>query len=777
MYADIVFPQNYSRPFTYRIPPELVEQIHCGSWVIVPFGRMIKLALVIQLKDECAISQPRGKRIHVKDLLGLATSGPLTALDPDYIDFARDLAEYYLQPIGACLRLLQPPHGFSARIRRRWVLSPKGHRLTTGTSRLSASHAAILARLANAPQGLTIETLKKYCPDLNKILKSFKRRGLIHEDYSVTFPPHTAVVRQEASPELPDGSTNVSRAVRDTVGESSGYLGLRLSAEDLEPECPVWHESLRQALRQKLNTSISIQPPTFTVVSWIHHAIRYTLDACRQILILCPHHARAAMIGEQLRNQWGAMTAIYQQGLSQQEKIRIGEGLRLGHIHILIGTRSALFTPIPSLGLIFLDQEEDSLFQEEQSPYYHVREAASMLAQRKKAVLIISSAHPSLETYHRFFASARGTRPDTNTLNDEEPNVRLVPLQSLDPDSFLTHDMATGIDKALGRDQKVVIFLNRKGFSRALSCEDCGWVATCSQCGITMTMFRQSPGLSCRLCGHRKAIPVNCPSCRAIHLRPLGFGTERMEDLVRRRFPSANIKRFDSFAIQSIQDSTALWNEFQGGRIQILIGTQMMIQTFPPAVAHFIGIPYADADLHLPDFRAAERVYHQLRRILELAKPRTAGGTVLIQTALPNHHVFQAIAQQRPAEFYEHELHFRKALGYPPYAQLFLLRVSGKRVECVKNAAQMWAARLGSALLQSAEPPKHNASIPDSVLGPLLTVGKDGRGTSNYTILVKAGNGWKARVHIRETLEAIRALPENRGLIFSVRAEPTKLAH
>jgi primosomal protein N' (replication factor Y) len=281
---------------------------------------------------------------------------------------------------------------------------------------------------------------------------------------------------------------------------------------------------------------------------------------------------------------------------------------------------------------------------------------------------------------------------------------------------------------------------------------------------VSLTLYRRANRLACRYCGAAQPIPDTCPICRSARVEPIGSGTERLEEEVRRRFPDARIGRLDRDTARTSEQAAHLRVSIAGGRLDLLVGTQLLFQGVPITPVGFVGIPHADTGLHRPDFRSAERTYHALRDAVALAR---TDGQVVLQTTLPDHHVIAAVAQGNPEHFYEQELAFRHALDYPPFAHLISLCVSGKTEAAVRSAAERWASAVKD----------HGGKGPGpfTVLGPIPASVERVRGRHRWQILVKSADGDAARRSVQATLGKMEAATEHRRLKFDVDVDPVEL--
>ena len=526
------------------------------------------------------------------------------------------------------------------------------------------------------------------------------------------------------------------------------------------PACdtPAWWPRLQDALAAHRCETLVVQEPPLRRWAIMLQAAEAALAQRKTVLLISPEILRAAALAALCARRWPGRVAQLHSDLPPAVREREWRHIQQGGADLVIGTRSAVFAPLRQPGLICVDDEEDPALKEEQEPHYHAREVAAMRARQHGAVLLLGTAHASIDTWQQ---AAPQPQP---VVSANSPAVMLVDLRRSPPRTLLSDPMRAGIRAALETGTGVILFANRKGFASALHCRDCGLSPACARCSVSLTLYKRAGRLACRYCGSAEPVPDVCPSCRSPRIEPVGSGTERLEEELRRLVPGARIGRLDRDTARKPGQAARLRNGLAAGDLDALIGTQLLFQGLPIPPVGFVGIPYADTGLHRPDFRSAERTYHQLRDAVGLAGP---GGRVVLQTILPDHHVIASIASGDPARFYEQELAFRKALGYPPFAHLISLCVSGKTESAVRAAADRWAAAVKA----------HGGRQPGTVtvLGPIPAAVERIRGRHRRQILVKSFDGEAARRSVGETLEAIEAGRDSRGLKFDVDVDPVEL--
>lgn len=575
-------------------------------------------------------------------------------------------------------------------------------------------------------------------------------------------PPAKKKVIRRAKPRAPAQDNAIPRIV---PAESRQVPALQEISS-------AWSERFTTALDQALPALFLLQAPPAHRRAFLLHAIQETLARHRTALIIAPEIARAEAIATLARSRWGTEVQELHSGLTAAARAEAWNRIRAGHARVVIGTRSAVFAPMASLGLLSVEEEDDPNLKEETEPRYHARDVARMRADQHKAVLLLGSAHPSLDTLQGMadgeILSLAG-EPDAGP-GAAAPAIEVVDLRRVPWGTLLTEPMVEGLRTSLETRSRAILFLNRKGFAPVLLCRDCGATPTCRRCSVSLTFYKRTGRLACHYCGAAVPLPETCPSCLAARLDPVGFGTERIEEETRRLFPGTRIVRLDRELARTPRQADAIRTRAAAGDWDILIGTQMLLQGTPLPSVGFVGIPHADAGLHRPDFRSGERTYHSLLDAIALAGGTEHGGRIVLQTYLPEHHAIAAAAARNPTIFLEQELAFRQTLAYPPFTHLISLRVSGAQPAPVQQAAGRWAKLLRSPRERTP------ASEEIVILGPIPASVEKLRGRHRWQLLVKSADGDAARRAVRRTLEKVEEEGRNKGLKFDVDVDPLEMS-
>lgn len=412
-------------------------------------------------------------------------------------------------------------------------------------------------------------------------------------------------------------------------------------------------------------------------------AIRIVLSRGASAICLVPEIALTEQLRRFFLQHFGSDLEILHSKLSEGERFRAWRQLQQGEKKVVLGPRSAVFAPVSRLGILILDEEHEGSYKQETSPRYHAREVARWRARHENALLLMGSATPSLETMHQ---AERGevTRLDLASRIDQRelPKVEILDLSELVSRErrmvILTGRMASEVQQNLARKEGTLLLLNRRGFSTAVHCPHCGKPESCPSCHVSLTFHQEDVRLLCHYCNFSKAAPEGCSSCKAPVLKFSGFGTEKVESEVARRFPHARIARLDADSVRRKGSHERILADFRQQKIDILIGTQMIAKGFDFPHVTLVGVIFADTGLVLPDFRSAERTFQLLTQVAGRAGRGSKPGRVIIQTLSPDHPSIRFAKDHDYASFYRHETRERAEYGYPPWRRLLNLIIRSR---------------------------------------------------------------------------------------------------
>ncbi len=746
IFADVIVPRHLNRSFTYRVPQRFHHQVRVGSLVQIPFGSSTVRGIVVSLSNSLPGAAERAgyAQSGLREILSLPGASERSQLDPEALDLVRFVSDYYLTPLGQCARLVlppEPPAGGSVS----YAITDAGRQTLAQHKRLSKTARAVLTRLAESARGLSLSTIQRSVDgSVTRALHEMTQQQCVEKR-----TPVPAVVPHRSS-------RRASRRGIATQEDTFPQLdGLGLESTTLPAVLPAWEEKVHAALESNQHSTVLLEARAPQRWAALLTACDAAFRLGRKALVVTGEQSRAGLLAAQARTRWGDRVELWHGGLSDAARSQAWQRLSEGMVDLVIGTRSAVFLPLAQPGLVCVDAEEETSLKEEQAPRYHAREVAAERAKRSHALLILGSARPSVHARKLLEDGAEGfvvAAPPTS-----RPGIQAVDLRSEPYGTVLTEPMLRGVESALAANRGAILYHNRKGYAPFLLCRECGASPRCSRCSLPLTYYKQSGRLTCRCCGAASAPPETCHACRSTSVEPAGFGTEWLEAEIRKRFPRARVARLDRDLTAATAVARQIRRQAWAGELDVLVGTQMLLQGPPLPPAGFVGIPLADSGLHMPDFRAAERTYHALEKVVGLARSADTGGQVVVQTYLPTHHVVASVVSGDPEVFYRQELDFRRALGYPPYGTLISLRASGTKAPRVRGASLRWAELLSEAASRRVSPSVRGGQgrdgQPVTVLGPIPASVSQLRGRYRWQLLVTAKEGVAARHVVRESLD------------------------
>jgi primosomal protein N' (replication factor Y) (superfamily II helicase) len=654
----VALPVATDQLFDYWLPAGLA--VETGSVLRVTLARRRMLGIAMELVDTPAVAPERLAPVDE-----IVTTLP--PLPEDLRALGRFVSEYYQQPIGQCLAQMLPPLGGSGN--RREALAAR-YRLTAAGrvalaeleakpgSRLWPLHAAL-----SAPEGASTVALRGCGAHPWRTFAAWRRSGLVE---AVAPPPG-------------------ERAARAATlnADQQAALGAAL------PEPWAFAPSLLQGVTGSGKTEVYFA------------AAARTIAAGRQALLLVPEINLTPQLEARIAQALpGVAATVLHSGLPAAARLSRWLAAMRGETELLVGTRLAVFAPLPRLGLIVVDEEHDASFKQQEGVRYHARDVAVYRARLRAVPVILGSATPSLESY----TSARRGRyrwlklPRRAIAGSSLPAVRIVPNRSAASREGLGASLREAIGLRLARGEQTLLFINRRGFAPSLLCVACAWKAMCPRCAARLVVHREAGVLRCHHCGHAQAIPVACPQCGNQDLLPLGFGTQRLEGALAELYPSARVLRIDRDSTRRRGSFVAMQRAIAAGEVDILVGTQMLAKGHDFPRLTLVGVLGADNALYSADFRATERLFALLEQVAGRAGRGELPGEVIVQTDFPEHPLYAALTTHDYDRFATALLAERELLDLPPFTHLALLSAEAPRREAVSAFLEQAAAK-GRALL------------------------------------------------------------------------------
>ncbi len=476
--------------------------------------------------------------------------------------------------------------------------------------------------------------------------------------------------------------------------------------------------------------------------------IRKCIMSGKRAIMLVPEIALTPQMVERFVSRFGKKVAVMHSGLSYGERFDQWSKIRNNEVDVVVGARSAIFAPLENIGLIIMDEEHESSYKSEISPRYHAREVARFRAKYCGATLIMASATPSVDSYHRALNNEYTLFEMNNRYNNNSlPEVQVVDMRS---EIFDYHNMSPisnrlqfEIRKNIERGEKTILFLNRRGYNTFVSCRECGYVAECKECSIPLTYHKFTNKLTCHYCGYTRDNLTVCPECGSKHVKFFGTGTQKIEDELKALFPTAGILRMDKDTTYTKGSHEQILNSFKGGDADILLGTQMVTKGLDFGSVTLVGVLAADASLGADDFRANEKTFSLLTQVCGRAGRGDLPGRAIIQTYQPKNSIIEFAKSQNYLEFFKNEIKFRKRLNYPPFCDIISILVQGEKEQLVKDKITGIHAYLKKACGHN----KNYISLSPPLPAPIIKIKNNYR----YRILIKALNADRA-LHILKKL-------------------------
>ncbi|MCH8842239.1 MAG: primosomal protein N' [SAR324 cluster bacterium] len=737
--------------FDYRLDGESTQQIVPGSRVVVPFGRTMRSGVVVGLKDRSELPAERLKTIH-----SVVEAQPL--FTPELLRFTHWVAEYYFCGWGEVLDAALPS-GLSLRIRSIYrfrpgadteralaLLTPKLRRWFGRRAVWSAKQWAVAAPgevergwLDQQIAAGTVEVIHdvagyRHGPREEKWLRNVAggsaQRATDSGLYGKGRPEgretrKAQVLRmvQEAGElsmaRLREVMPSPWKAVRQLESEGAleaftkpAQLPAPVSMPDVEPfydlnpDQRAAYEAVHSALAAGRYLGFLLEGVTGSGKTEVYlHAVRETLERKRSALLLVPEIALTADIVTRFRARFGDRVAVLHSGMDQRTRSEQWMRVWQGRAPIVIGARSALFAPLPNLGLVVVDEEHDPSYKQDETPRYHARDAGLMRAREAGAVALLGSATPSMESLRnvRMGKLERLVLP-SRVRNRSMPVVEILDLRSTPRQkgcAFFTRHLVEALHETLRQGDQAILFLNRRGFANLVQCDQCGEPAVCANCSLSLVYHQIVERLRCHHCDYSQPMPSVCTACGTDGMKIVGFGTERIEEEMGRLFPKARILRMDS---DTLRRKGALESMLQGireRRYDLIIGTQILTKGHDFPHITLVGAVLADVALNLPDFRASERTFHLLTQMAGRAGRGSSAGRVVIQTYQPEHHALVHVSTHDTAQFAEAELAIREAALTPPYAHMVMIWASSTRVDRAERLAGELYHRIQAARPES----------------------------------------------------------------------------
>lgn len=655
--AEVVLPLKVDRAFHYRIPDKFADRLRTGMRVVVPFRQQVKTGFVVGF--------PRKPDVpYLKDIRAVLDDEPLVS--ESMLRLTRWVADHTLCSWGTALHAAVPP---GARRKSAPRTIPYVVFVAAGDTGRSAKAARVLEYLAAAKTPVPWRVLSARTGASRSNVDNLAERGLVRWKHVQRVPDLFYDIPPEPAKEIvltpeQQAALDAIRARLDGPGGTLLLFGVTGSGKT-----EVYLRAMEHAAR-KGRASILLVPE----VSLTPQSVARVRARFERVLVL---HST----------------------LSQADRADSWRAIRRGEAQVVVGARSAIFAPIPNLGLIVIDEEHEPTYKQEADPRYHAREVALERARIENATLLLGSATPSLESW---LAARQGAfdllRLPRRVEGLAMPAVHVIDMEhevpATQPMPVLSKGLQEALAAAAARGEQSILFLNRRGYATYARCRSCGWVARCPRCDSSLNFHRDISRWQCHYCLADRELPERCPKCQIGTLKLFGIGTQRVEEEVRKLFPDMRVGRMDSDAMKTTEDYRDSLQQLWRGDTDVLVGTQMIAKGLDVPRVTVVGVVSADTAFHVPDFRAAERTFQLVTQVAGRAGRSPRGGVVYVQTLHPRHPAITCAASYDYEGFAERELRQREEAGYPPYSRLIRFVLEGKDEGSVRLCSDTIGDRL-----------------------------------------------------------------------------------
>ena len=667
MIAEIIIDssvKNLNRMFDYNIPKDMENNISIGSRVLVPFGRSKKLeeGFVTNIKESTDY--------EVKDIAKIEEQ----SLTTEKIVLSKWMAKRYFSNISECMKLMLKPGTTTKNFANR-----------------TKDKTALFVSL-NMPK----EEVKEYIN--NKKVKSEKQISILNYVMQMDSVMQAELIEK----------TNTSRAIIKTL-EKNGFLKIETKKVVRNPlndkrinrtknlqfteEQQLAYSEVEKSIEKNEYKKFLLYGVTGSGKTEIYlQLIEKIVEQGKSAIMLVPEISLTPQMINRFIERFGKeIISVLHSKLSVGERHDSWERIETGEARIVIGARSAIFAPVQNLGIIIIDEEHDLSYKSEMSPRYNAKEVATEIARYSKIPLLLGSATPDIKTFYEAQNGKIELLRLTKRANKSNlPNVQIVDLRQELANgnrtmiSFKLHKL---IEENLKNKKQTILFLNRRGFSTFIMCRDCGYVAKCKNCNISLTYHKKEGKLKCHYCGYEEPLITICPNCGSKKIRHFGSGTQKLELEINKMFPKASTIRMDIDTVTKKNSHEEILRKFNEEKIDILIGTQMIVKGHHFPDVTLVGVVSADGSLNIDDYRASERTFDLLVQVAGRAGREHLPGNVIIQTYNPDNYSVQYAKKQNYEEFYNVEIKLRKQLRYPPFCDIIMFGISGEQEEIVSKTA------------------------------------------------------------------------------------------
>ena len=658
MYADVSFPISSFQVFSYKVPENLATAASVGSTVNAPLGKRMVSGIIVRCYSE---SKYTGK---IKEIASIEQGKPI--LDGQLWKLITWLSSYYDTPIGLAAKAVLPSKLSTSYEPKKQnfarVLHSQNEKNIKGSTQIKVFNFLKSQNLA-----VPFSALKIFSPNPSSICNSLEKKGLIE------------IIQKPVIPNIYETSLESEPKEINLTSDQQNAISSICNSLDQN----IFDPFLLHGVTGSGKTEVFIE------------AAKHAMNQNKSVVVLLPEISTTPQIAGRFKSVFGDSVAVWHSKLSKSSRAWIWKKICNGDFKIIVGARSAIFTPLKNLGLIIVDEEQENAYkQTSSSPKYHAKEVALMRGKISKATVILSSATPSIETYFNYKSDKfKYLELPKRFGNAKLPDVHLVNMidenkAAENYDTIFSQLLLDKIEDRIKKNEQVILLHNRRGFAPILRCDDCGEISKCPHCQLSLTFHKTDNVLKCHFCNFTKPPAGKCANCSSFNGRLSGTGTQKIEDELAKLFPDAIIDRLDLDAAPTAQKIFHALNKFSKNEIHILVGTQMIAKGLDFPNATLVGIINADTGLFLPDFRSGEKVFQLIYQAAGRAGRGSVPGEVVVQTYNSDNEIINDAVNFDMVGYYEKCLAERSDLNYPPFSWLVKIEIRGKNKRYVSHAIE-----------------------------------------------------------------------------------------
>ena len=759
IYVQVAVALPVSGTFTYTVTGDLINKTGVGKRVLVSFSGRKVTGYILRI-----ITSENRKRL--KDVINILDPYPL--FPPNMVEFFEWLSNYYRYPIGLVIRGALPT-GLNVRIPYGTEMPPKGW----------IDRVGLLKKV--------FITVKKGA-SLDRSLFDPKRAPRNEGEFLEMIIKKKGVSLQEVKKAFNNGAYLVDKWVKKGFLKKSLRTVVRdIASETLFPPANPPPLSVKQKevlekisgkLKGKSFFTYLLHGVTGSGKTEVYYkAVKVATELGRQSIIMVPEIALTVSLASLFKARLRDRVAVLHSALSPGERYDQWIRIAKGEADVVIGARSALFAPLPRPGLIIIDEEHDSSYKQEEKLRYHARDAATVRAKLTDALVILGSGTPSIQSYQNTTIGKYGllTMPE-RVLKREFPDITVIDMTRFEgshtarDDSIISPPLREAVGESLAKGKQIILFLNRRGFSSLYLCRFCGEAVKCPNCEVSLTYHKYGNNLLCHYCGFRIQPPDRCPFCNRENLKPYGFGTERVVETLKEKFPEARLERMDRDTMRYKGKAQQVLNQFLHHETDILVGTQMVTKGHDFPNVTLVGVISADLSINNPDFRAGEVTFQLLSQVAGRTGRGNVPGRVIIQTFNPSHYAIIAARDHDYQSFFSRETSLRRQLNYPPFSSIANLRLLGNSKTKTEKIARHMGEKIGNISKKQSKG-KKDLEVLGPVEAPLVKI----KGKYRQQILIKSRRAKYLNELLKEVEKVSAQILSSSGVRLIIDVDPYQM--